>query len=78
MKNEVDFFSLLQKENISIENQLAFGKFDIYFSITLLKIILEKVNAMQMNPRELHFTLSTSIQKMLSMLEVEAYKLSKK
>jgi hypothetical protein len=47
------------------------GKYDIDYVINLLKIIMQKCEQMKMNPKDLQFTLWTSTQKLLSMLEVE-------
>jgi hypothetical protein len=59
------------KANRYCDHYLEKGKYDIDYVINLLKIIMQKCEQMRMNPKDLQFTLWTSTQKLLSMLEVE-------
>lgn len=59
------------KANNYFGNYLQKGKYDINYVINLLKIILQKCEQMKMNPKDLQFTLRTSTEKLLAMIEVE-------
>lgn len=50
---------------------LSKGKYDITYVITLLRIIHDQTEKMKLNPRDLSFTLTTSLKKLIAMLEVE-------
>lgn len=54
-----------------LHHTLKKGQYDINYTITVLRIILDKCQSMRMNPQELQFTLTQSIQRLLAMLEVE-------
>lgn len=50
---------------------LPFGQYDINFVITFCHILIDKINRFKCNPRDLPFTLTQSLKKLLAMLEVE-------
>ena len=54
-----------------LHHTLKKGQYDINYTITVLRIILDKCHSMRMRPQELQFTLTQSIQRLLAMLEVE-------
>ena len=73
-EDHVEFLPMVRtekRENSYIGHSLAKGKYDINYIINLLKIIMTKCEEMKHNPRDLQFTLWTSTQKLLAMLEVE-------
>ncbi len=47
------------------------GKYDINFVINMLRIIVEQCDKMKMTPRDIHFSLTQSIKRLIAMLEVE-------
>jgi hypothetical protein len=50
----------------------ANGKYDIHFTISVLHQILAKCDELLLSPKDLQFTLVTSIKDLLAHLEVEA------
>ena len=50
---------------------LPFGQYDINFVITFCRILIDKIDRLKFNPRDLPFTLTQSLKKLLAMLEVE-------
>lgn len=68
----VDLSTLRPKnDNNYFGYSLKKGEYDINYVINLLKIIMTKCEGMKHNPKDLQFTLWTSTQKLLAMLEVE-------
>lgn len=67
----------IKNKNQYLGHCLIKGKYDINYVITLLRIIMDQCYAMRLNPRDLQFTLWTSTQKLLAMLEVERDQLFK-
>jgi hypothetical protein len=59
------------KPTISEPFALPFGQYDINFVITFCRILIDKIDRLKFNPRDLPFTLTQSLKKLLAMLEVE-------
>lgn len=57
--------------NDFVGHSLEKGKYDINYVITLLQIIEKKCHEMQMQPRDLSFTLRESCKRLIAMLIVE-------
>lgn len=66
-----DLLKSEDKMNSFLQYSLPKGKYDINYVINLLRIILDQCHKMKGSPRDLQFTLWISVQKLLSMLEVE-------
>jgi hypothetical protein len=72
MIKEDKFLVEINKNNPDhIQSQIDGRKYDINFTIATIKTILFKVQEMKLNPRDLQFTLQTSLPSLLAFLEIE-------
>lgn len=60
------------ERNEFFQHSLPKGKYNIHYTINLLRILLDQIEKIKMNPRDIAFTLSSSIKRLLAMLEVES------
>ncbi len=69
-------FIPVEKENVNPEpwwasHTLAYGNYDIDYLITFCRMLLTTIDRFKDRPKDLPFTLTHSLKKMLAFLEVE-------
>lgn len=67
----LDKITKQEEKNEVLGYVLDKGKYDINYVIKILQIILEQCEIMRFSPRDLQFTLSQSLKRLLAMLIVE-------